>query len=527
LVDVPLACFCFAVFYLIILALTCEDENRRMPLVCIFVAGLFLGFGMSVKYNGLLVAAGWLVVLPITLIFKRVGPWRIIGWTLTLFVTAVVVCGGWYARNLWLYNNPVYPFFAEMFSGTGSAISMEAFTRPERANSWVDLLLYPVRLTFDYDLIRHWYRAITPAFLCFIPLGLILKRRDKFGPIFNLALWLGLVHLSLAYFLSPGHTRYLLPLWAVWAPLAAFGMARASSVSRLLKGYVVPLTLLIPLLMMLAMQAKHFQELVPYYLGMEKKFQYVSRELPSVKLMRRAVEFVPPDGKILSIEPRIYYIPRDAVIGTPGIEAPDSPNWEEENTAVLAAELQFKGYTHLFIDFSSRQLKHAIVMDIMLANIPSKQEARFFSVDGVLEILEEKYGIGWFFCREDIYRLSAIAEFDIYLDASGFDWHWIESAVIEERARYTPNLKFIRHFWLMENSILKEVDRDGTAVLYEFQYPLESQYPRFKDLRRDQKRYKGGRLKDIVLNPKLTTELKDPNESELTLHKKQEGEGMI
>ncbi len=70
LVDVPLAAFCFAVFYLVAMALTNEGGEKCNPVRCFFIAGVFLGFAMSVKYNGLLVAAAWFIVLFITLLFK-------------------------------------------------------------------------------------------------------------------------------------------------------------------------------------------------------------------------------------------------------------------------------------------------------------------------------------------------------------------------------------------------------------------------------------------------------------------------
>jgi len=525
LVDVPLAAFCFAVFYLVAMALTNEGGDKCNPVRCFFIAGVFLGFAMSVKYNGLLAAAAWFIVLFITLLFKRVGLWRLIGWMLMLFIPAIVVCGGWYARNFLLYNNPVYPFFNELFAG-GTAISIDAFTRPEMGHTWVDLLLYPIRLTYDYDLIRHWYRAITPAFLCFIPLGLILKRGNKFSPVFTLALWLGLVHIFLACNMSPGHTRYLLPLWAIWAPLAAFGMARASAGSKFLRGFLVPVILIIPLLLMLAMQGKHFVELMPYFTGRISKVDVIAKDMPSVKFQESFKDFIRPDGKILSIEPRVYYIPRDAVIGTPGIEAPDAPRWDIENTVALAAELQYRGYTHLFIDFSSRQLKHAMGMDFFLENIPNGTEGRYFSYDGVIELMENKYHFAQYFSREDLYALSAIGGFDIYLDESGRDWHWVERATIEERSQYTKNLQFIRHFWMMENSILKEVSREGTAVLYEIDYNQMRALRSIQD-KRDKGRYTGGRLHDLTRNPQLTPEIQNTDESKLTFYKEQDSEGMI
>jgi hypothetical protein len=522
LVDVPLASFCFAAFYLIALALIDEGEDKSLPVRCLFIAGIFLGFALSVKYNGLLVICSWLIVYPITLLFKRVGARRFFGWILTLFIPALVVSGGWYARNILLYGNPVYPFMQAVFSGsTDTALSLEAFARPEMQKSWVELALYPIRLSFDYDLIRHWYRAITPAFLCFIPLGLVLGRRDKFKPVFHMGIWLGLIHLWLAFSLSPGHTRYLLPLWAVWSALAAYGMARASEGSRFIRNAVIPIVLIVPLLFMLAIQGKTTWKLMPYFDKQITKAEVIAEELPPYEFMRKMADFIPEDGRVLTIEPRVYYMPRDAIIGAPGIEAPDAPRWDSEDTSALVAGMQVSGITHLYIDFSSRQIKHAMGMDFFIAEIPVNGDGRYFSHDGIVETMEKKYGIAQYFTREDLYRLSAIGGFDIYLDTSGRDWHYVERAAIEERAQYSRSLRFIRHFWLMENYVLEEVARDGTAVLYEINYEL------IKRLRNPQKNFKGGRLKDLNRGAQLTPEIQTPNEEELTLYKKQEAEGMI
>ncbi len=521
-VDIPLACFSFGAFYLIAMALLNDGNDRRMPVRALFAAGIFLGFALSVKYNGLLVACSWLIVFPITLLFKRVGIGRFIGWTLALFIPAILVSGGWYARNVLLYGNPVYPFMQAVFNSRyDTALSLDAFTRPEMQKSWVELALYPVRLTFDFDLVRHWYRAITPAFLCFIPLGLVLGRGHKFKPIFHLGIWLGLINLWLAFSMSPGHTRYLLPLWAAWAVLAAYGMAAASEGSGFIRRTLIPVILIGPMLFMIAIQGKNAWELMPYFGGRITKDDVISRDLPTYEFMRKMADYVPEDGRVLTIEPRVYYMPRDAVIGTPGIEAPDAPRWDSEDTSAIVAGMQASGFTHLYIDFSSRQLKHAIGMDFFLAEIPVNAEGRYFSYDGIVETMEKKYGIAEYFTREDLYQLSAIGGFDIYLDASGRDWHWVERATIEERAEYSRNLRFIRHFWLMENHVLKEVAREGTAVLYEIDYKM------LKRLRNPQKNYRGGRLKDLNRAAQLTPELQYPKEDELTLFKKQEGEGMI
>ncbi len=546
LVDIPLACFCFAIFYLIILALANHLNDKGKVYGLFFIAGIFLGLAMSSKYNGLIVAFSWLLVLPFTLLLKRTGLGRTLGLVATLFITAILVACGWYIRNLLLYGNPVYPFFEAMFRSTDkTAFDVAAFTRPEMHRAPWDILLYPIRLTFDFHLIRHWYRAITPAFLCFIPLGLIIRGKDKFRAFFNLALWLGLMQLCISYFMSPSHTRYLLPLWAIWTPAAVWGMARASSNSRFLRGVVVPLILVIPFLLTLSMQGKRFIELAPYFIGRQTKADVISQEMPSHRIVEKMPDYIGPGGKLLSIEPRIYYMPEGTVIGTPGLEAPACPRWDEENTAALAAELQLKGYTHLFVDFSSRQLKHAIAMDFFLATIPAGAEGRYYCYEGIVEEMQQRYGIADIFTREDLYRLSAMGGFDIYRDASGRDWHYVKRAVIEERAQYSRNLKFIRHFWLLENYLLRDVMVEGprhatenadgplnspdrnplelksTAVLYRIDYKG------MKQLRLGQKRYRAGRLKDLNQSPKLTAELQYPNEDELQLWKKQEIEGMI
>jgi len=555
LVDLPLSCFCFAAFYLISIALTYQigespDSNNletniqrqlnqdRPQSGMIFTAGIFLGFAMSVKYTGLLVALSWVIMLTVTLLLKRLGIKRTVALLITFLLPALVVSGGWYLRNLLLYGNPVYPFLEGFFNREhNAAFDIYAFTRPEMHKSPLDILLYPIRLTFDYKLIRNWYSAITPAFLCFIPLGLIIGGRDKFRPIFNLTIWLGIINLCLAFFMSPGHTRYLLPLWAILAPSAAWGMARVSDGSRFLRRFLIPAVLIIPLCLMLAQEGKLFVELTPYFAGQESRDDVIAQEMPSHIVAKKMKGHIPPGGKLLSIEPRVYYMPEGTVIGTPGIEAPDSPRWDEENTAALAVDMQAKGFTNIFIDSSSRQIKHAMAMDFFLATIPAGVEGRYYCYEGIVEEMEKRYGISHFFTKEDLYSLSAIGGFDIYKDASGRDWHWVDKATIERRSKYSRNLRFIRHFWLLERYLLEQVDlddtlenpaaessgnvRNGGAVLYRVNYS------NLRDLRRAQKRHSGGRLLGLNNNPQLTPEIQFPNEDELYLWKKQNAEGMI
>ena len=556
LVDLPLACFCFAVFYLISIALTQIGDgpdlsnpesrvqyqlNQARPQFqsrLFFTAGIFLGFAMSLKYTGILVAFSWVIVLLFTLLLKRFGVKRTVSLLMAFVLPALVVCSGWYLRNFLLYANPVYPFLEGLFNRQGNAaFDIYAFTRPEMHKSWFDILLYPIRLTFDYKLIRNWYSAITPAFLCFIPIGLLFGGRDKFRSMFNLTIWLGILNLCFAFFMSPGHTRYLLPLWAISAPSAAWGMARVSHGSRFLRNFLIPAVLAIPLCLMLAQQGKLFVELTPYFIGQESRDDVIAQDMPSHNTVKKIKGHIPPGGRLLSIEPRVYYMPQGTVIGTPGIEAPAGPRWDEDNTAVLVVDMQAKGFTNIFIDFSSRQIKHAIAMDFFLATIPPNAEGRYYCYEGIVEEMENRYGISQIFTREGLYSLSAIGGFDIFKDASGRDWHWVDKATIQARAKYSRNLQFIRHFWQLEKYLLERVDLDnadtkmhapsaenlqlGGPILYTINYA------NIRELRRAQKRYITGRIVGLNSNPQLTPELQYPNESELYLWKQQNAEGMI
>jgi hypothetical protein len=151
--------------------------------------------------------------------------------------------------------------------------------------------------------------------------------------------------------------------------------------------------------------------------------------------------------------------------------------------------------------------------------------------------MEKRYGISQIFTKEDLYTLSAIGGFDIYKDASGIDWHWVDRATIERRSKYSRSLQFIRHFWLLEKYLLEKVNfddpeqnvapasNDNINLNGAFLYRIN--YAKIRELRHARKSYKAGRLVGFNYSPLLTPELQYPNESELHLLKRQNVEGMI
>ncbi|MDD5672350.1 MAG: glycosyltransferase 87 family protein, partial [Candidatus Omnitrophica bacterium] len=111
-VDVTVALFTFLALHLFLRGLQLGRSGIFL------LSGLLFGLAVSTK---LLAAMGGLpfAVLILLMFLRREHKAKMTGHAAAFAAGALLACGFWFVRNVWLVHNPVYPYFGEIF-GTWS-----------------------------------------------------------------------------------------------------------------------------------------------------------------------------------------------------------------------------------------------------------------------------------------------------------------------------------------------------------------------------------------------------------------------
>ncbi|HXV28405.1 MAG TPA: glycosyltransferase family 39 protein [bacterium] len=292
--DVGLAFFCFFAFYALLKVF--EDSNSEVWFV---LMGSFSGFAMSVKYLALFhIAAIFFAALISGFILKKDLKKILKGLLIYFFFTAFF-CFIWYLRS-WLHEkNPVYPFFPEIFGGTGKAYDFE---RAGMGKGILDFILVFWRLTMNPQKFGGTWAQLGLCYLTFLPLLFLSKK-------LNLQTRKGLtpfVVFSFAYFLfwflTVQNLRFLFPLLPVLCVLIAL-VARP---------FAVWLTLL--LLLNTAFAIYHGKSGYAYLLGRESRASYLAKEERTYPLSEWINGNLPKAAKILNVEEvRMFYFDPEMV----------------------------------------------------------------------------------------------------------------------------------------------------------------------------------------------------------------------
>jgi len=200
-VDALSAFWFFLSFYLVVNAAEkgFSDTSKTVAL-----AGLFAGFGMGIKYSGIIYAAGIVSVLLYYCFKNRVFK-KAPGVFAVFFFFALIPVVPWLIKNYLFFDNPVYPYF----SGTPGMLKLLAEQTGTPVNSMVDFLKLPWTLTMSRPFASM---NLGPALLAFLPFlfwPLLKKRREK-KPLQSLLVFIAITALfwvsvtRIARFFIPG-----------------------------------------------------------------------------------------------------------------------------------------------------------------------------------------------------------------------------------------------------------------------------------------------------------------------------------
>jgi hypothetical protein len=332
--DVGLAFFTFFTFYAFLKAV---DDNEGI--MWFILMGIFSGFALSVKYLALFHVIVISALSPFALTLSRSGGKdngdRVRKYFLGLllyFAFTLIFSFIWYLRSYVHEGNPVYPFFPEIFGGTGKEYD---FGRAGFGKGWLDLVLVPWRLTLFPQKFGGSWAQLGLCYLTFLPLVFLLKfeahsknvilrpkaEESRSGSFAERVLscrsaqdddeGLGMAGLllagfSLLYFLFWFYTvqnlRFLFPLLPILSILIAFAA----------RHFLVWLVLLLCLNTGFALY--HGKNGYAYLLGRENRSTYLLRDEKTYRLAQWLNQNLPKEAKVLNTEEvRMFYFEPEMV----------------------------------------------------------------------------------------------------------------------------------------------------------------------------------------------------------------------
>lgn len=201
------------------------------------MAGLFAGMAFTTKYTGGILFLCSLVALIVQLSGKKRVGGNFDAKTLLYFIAAAGIFPlFWFARNLLLTGNPVYPFFfpaAQM-----DALRLGVYQGAEPYGAWWEGLLLPVRASLWGLESAEGYSVSIGPLLLLLGLANVLRNRQlkpteadalRLGLIFFLSAWIfwALGNRLSGYLIQ---TRMYFSLFPAFAVLAALGWDAVSDI---------------------------------------------------------------------------------------------------------------------------------------------------------------------------------------------------------------------------------------------------------------------------------------------------------
>ena len=316
------------------------------------LAGLLAGFALGTKYQ-----AALLLPAAAAFILQRYG--RREGWKpLVVFgLTAVATAAPWGMKNIFFYDNPVFPMFGGTLFPAGAHIDLPAFLSSAHARSLADLRGFLFHL-WTCAMPRETSEAdgiMSLAALILLPVVLASRQPDwaKRFLLVAAVLWIPMNLVSgLARFSIPA----LVPLsLALVAPLGMLsGTAR-----RVRDAGAVVVFALCGLYVHSKTDALLWSVLngsipAPTFLSHQRP----TYPAPAFPAYQWANERLPPDAKLLLVgEPRGFYLDRDHETSSPYANQPLAVYAESATSGKdLRARLKAVGFTHILLNVSGMSL---------------------------------------------------------------------------------------------------------------------------------------------------------------------------
>ncbi len=302
------------------------------------LAGSLAGLAIGVKYPALVLSG--LLGLG-CLVLGREG-WKLRARDAAAFgLAALVVGGGWYVRAYVHTGNPVYPFFRQVFGGSGIDEVLDPIKRP-MAVTLGNLLTALGPLTLQPGRFDSFSHQFGPAFLLFLPPLLWMRPPRRV---------LGLVGLGYAFLTLCLTQRQSMRFVLIAVGPLALGVAWLASAwwdRRTLPGRLVVGLLVAGLAFEASLAAARARHGLGVVLGRESAESYLSRREPTFVVGRWIDRNLPADARIVGQDHRGFYLPRPYAMELAHRRRTGLARAGEGADAVVA-RLKGAGFTHLLL----------------------------------------------------------------------------------------------------------------------------------------------------------------------------------
>lgn len=266
------------------------------------LAGVLIGLAIGVKYPALVLGGVLgLGMLAGVRAMPRLRPR--LAHALVFALAALLVGGGWYLRAYVHTGNPVYPFFRQVFGGSGIDEVLDPIKRPMVVNPW-NLLTALGPMTLQPDRFDSFSHQFGPAFLLFLPALLWMRPPRRI---------LGVVTIGYAFLLICLTQRQSMRFVLIAVGPMSVGVAWLASTWRDrpgLAGRCLVALLLVCLGFEASLAVARARHGLGVVLGREPAEAYLARREPTFAVGRWMAANLPPEARVVGQDHRGFYLPR-------------------------------------------------------------------------------------------------------------------------------------------------------------------------------------------------------------------------
>jgi hypothetical protein len=259
--------------------------------------------------------------------------------TAVYLLTAFTIGGCWYLRAYVHTGNPVFPYFRQVFGGSGLDEVLDPIKRPLAVTPF-NLLSALVPLSLQPDRFDSFSHQFGPAFLLFLP-AIFFYRAPR-----RVLVLVGLAYAFLLICLTQRQSmRFLLlalgPMSIAVAYLASRWCERCSVPARLLVGALV-----VVMGFEAGLAVARSRHGLAVLLGRESAAEYLARREPTFAVGRWAGRNLPSDARLIGQDHRGFYIPRDYTMELAHRRRTGLGN-RGESPGEIVDRLREEGFTHV------------------------------------------------------------------------------------------------------------------------------------------------------------------------------------
>ncbi len=261
------------------------------------------------------------------------------GWLTSYGIALMLVGGVWPLRCYYHTNNPVFPFFRDVF-GTGLDVVLDPIKRPLPPTPW-NLLTALGPLTLQPDRFDSLAHQFGPLFLMILP-GLLFLRPRRSHIVPALVAY-GFLVVCLTQRQS---MRFLLAALGPFSVMVAWLACRWSRRGRAGE-WLVGVVLLL-LLAESALALARMRSGVDVLLGRESEAEYLDRREPTWHVGRWIDRNLPASARLIGQDHRGFYIPRPYTMELAHRRRTRLGTRGESDRQILD-HLHDQGFTHLLL----------------------------------------------------------------------------------------------------------------------------------------------------------------------------------